>query len=102
MAAAPNVKLVEAVVAPGRSVHVELDGFQVWDASAGKEGGGAMVDRKRLGKPAAAGETVLLAADEVKRLQDLGFLVVPGAAAIPRAAGPSFGVNEGPKITEGA
>lgn len=67
--------LVEATVAPGRTVHVDT--------------------RK------GPGETVRLPADEIERLIALGFLVDPAAPAPVAApvAGPTTAPADGPSVT---
>jgi hypothetical protein len=67
---AEDQKLIEATVAPGRTV---------------------TVGKKDLGP----GKKVSLPADEVETLRARGFLVDPNAAEIPRADGPSFRPKEG-------
>lgn len=90
-------KMVDAIVAPGRSVHADLTKYQVFNAEKN-----AMVDAWRLGKAVGPGGKVSLPQDEVERLQGLGFLVKPGVAALATANGPTFGTTEGPSITEPA
>ena len=74
-------KMVDAVVAHGRSLRVGADGKT---------------------KTYLAGESVKLPADEIAGLKTLGFLVDSEAVVIPTADGPTFGTNEGPKVEAGA
>ncbi|MBO9647364.1 MAG: hypothetical protein J7605_02555 [Variovorax sp.] len=89
-----DIALVDAIVAPGRSVHVSTRTTQIWN-------GEKMVEGVRAGEAVGPGGTVSLPAPEVERLQELGFLVKPGAASLPIGNGPTFGTSEGPKVTEG-
>ena len=66
-------KLVEATVAPGRTVTVGKKDF-------------------------GPGKKVSLPSEEVASLRVLGFLVDPAAPEIPRGDGPTFKAKEGPSI----
>ncbi|CAB3636883.1 hypothetical protein CEY09_14505 [Achromobacter marplatensis] len=70
-------KLVTAVVAHGRILQAED------------------------GKSLVAGDELELPADEVERLQLLGFLEDPDAPVIRRDNGPRFGSAAGPQIRRG-
>lgn len=93
MAAANKSELVEAVVAPGRSVHLEVQKYPVWN-------GEKMIEASRPGKAAGPGEIIMLPQPEAERLQALGFLVKPGVPALPTGNGPTFSASDGPSITE--
>ncbi len=66
-------KLIDAVVAKGRTVYVGKKGF-------------------------GPGSKVSLPADEIKNLRMQKFLVDPDVPEVPRADGPTFGVKEGPSF----
>lgn len=53
------------------------------------------------GESLVAGDEVDLPADEVERLQQLGFLEDPDAPVIQRGNGPRFGSGSGPQIRRG-
>lgn len=66
----------------------------------------AIVARGRIlqaddGRSLVAGDEVDLPADEVERLQQLGFLEDPDAPVILRGDGPRFGSGAGPQIRRG-
>ena len=69
-----SIKLVEAVVARGRSV---LDG---------------------TGERKLAGETAKVPESEVKSLRELGFIVDPKAKPIPVQQGPKVSPSDGPTV----
>lgn len=74
MAAEKQSATASAVVAAGHTVQVEN------------------------GKSYGPGESVEMSAFDIESLSLLGFLVVPGAVAIPVSPGPSFGPSEGPTV----
>jgi hypothetical protein len=87
------VKSADAIVAPGRSVHVGATTSSSFDRDR-KE----MVDVVKPEKVALPGEKVTLPEPEIRRLQALGFLLKAGVDPLPTGIGPTFGTSEGPSI----
>lgn len=69
-----STKMVEAVVARGRTVYEGKD------------------------KPRKAGQKIKLEASEAERLRKLGFLVDPDAEEIPLQQGPKVNPSDGPSV----
>lgn len=87
-----SVQSIEAVVAAGRTLYLPVEPTLV-ESSDGK---------KTLfpGRPTtvAAGKSVRLPVDEVKRLRGLGFLVDPDAEEVESGNGPNFTSSDGPAV----